>query len=172
MNTRCRIRVMALLLAVALMALPVWADGVDKAVIADPYLLKAVESSQQEADAVKSLEVHHVSTLEGIEVLQALEELALYEVGDLDLSPLVRLPNLRALVIYADEPLSCPEVVGKLTSLRELTMDNCGLVDLTFLTPLAEPAHLVPKSEPDNGRGSARITSWPGVSESLWQPYF
>lgn len=136
MNTRCRIRVMALLLAVALMALPVWADGVDKADIADPYLLKAVESSQQEADAVKSLEVHHVSTLEGIEVLQALEELALYEVGDLDLSPLVRLPNLRALVIYADEPLSCPEVVGKLTSLRELTMDNCGLVDLTFLTPL------------------------------------
>lgn len=73
-----------------------------------------------------------------LEQMPQLKSLFLYQMPVEDLAILKNLPDLVELAVSGNENTKNMETVGKLTKLRDLEMQNCGIRDISFLDGLTE----------------------------------
>lgn len=73
-----------------------------------------------------------------LEQMPQLKSLFLYQMPVEDLAILENLPNLVELAVSGNENVKNVKTVGKLTKLRELEMQQCGIKDISFLDGLTE----------------------------------
>lgn len=73
-----------------------------------------------------------------LEQMPQLKSLFLYQMPVEDLAILENLPDLVELAVSGNENVKNVETVGKLTKLRELEMQQCGIKDISFLDGLTE----------------------------------
>lgn len=73
-----------------------------------------------------------------LEKMPQLERLSLYETQVEDLTFLEKMPGLVELALEGNGDTRHVEVVGKLTKLQDLGLQNCGITDISFLSGLTE----------------------------------
>lgn len=73
-----------------------------------------------------------------LEQMPQLKSLFLYQMSVEDLAILENLPDLTELAVSGNENVKNVKTVGKLTKLRELEMQQCGIKDISFLDGLTE----------------------------------
>lgn len=79
-----------------------------------------------------------IADISFLEKLPQLQRLSLYETPIEDLTVLEKLPELIELSLAGNENAKNMEAVGTLTKMQDLGLQDCGIVDISFLSGLTE----------------------------------